>query len=89
MHIEAIAEPFLSLAANLALFALLVSFWSQVLSEVIAKILGESSGLCDNERPCQGRSFNRDDRGLEAMSVQTCKTDKIFVLILSQEDALS
>lgn len=68
MHVKSVAEPFLGLAADLAFFALLVSFGNEVLSEVLGQVFRERARFRDSERLRQSRGFDRDHRRLAAMS---------------------
>lgn len=64
MHVEAVPQPLLRLATNLALKAITVASRHEVLSEVITQVLEDRSALCKHNWLGEGWSGDGNDRRL-------------------------
>lgn len=62
MHVEAISQPLLSLAANLALETFAVAGGHKVRRKVIAKVLADCSTLSQNDGLIERRGRDSDQR---------------------------
>lgn len=63
MHIVSVAQPFLGLPADLALLALDISSWNELISaKVVAEIFSDHSRFCNDNWLGRVGALDRDNR---------------------------